>query len=133
MRGGTIIMYLMVHKRRVCMPTKRWFSPDDLVRHALAESCWPRKKVYLDWGMGFEPIHSIEEMRFAARIVQAYHCHDMDSDAAELELTTAETREIEDAVERHMQEPDSDESDCVCDLSEGELFAVGCRREHTSS
>lgn len=103
-------MFFMVNRRRVRLESNTWYSPEDVANRARAEATWPRKKIFLDWGFGFEPIHTPEELHFAARLVQAYHCQDIEFDFADQSAVLEETREIEAEVERRMQ-ADSDDSD----------------------
>ena len=100
-------MFLVIHKRRVGLCPGRWYSTEDVVRRARAASCWPRKKIYLDWGFGHEPIHTPEELHFAARLVQSYHCQDMEYDFMDQTATLEETRELEAEAERRAQEDDT--------------------------
>lgn len=105
-------MYLAIHKVRLDLRPGVWYSVDDVERMARARSNWPRKKVYLDWGFGYEPIHTPEELHFAARLVQTYHCQDMEVDVAEMVDTIAETQQLEaESEERMLQPSDNSEGD----------------------
>lgn len=54
------------------------------MRRAVAASLWPRNKIYLEWDFGHEPIHTMEELAFAARMVQTNHCMNMEYDYGDI-------------------------------------------------
>ena len=77
-------MFLTVHRRRIALDPGVWISPEEIMRRALAESLWPRNKIYLEWDFGHEPIHTMEELAFASRLVQTNHCRNMEYDYGDI-------------------------------------------------
>jgi hypothetical protein len=138
-------MFLFVQRKKVQVGKQhRWFSPEDLVQRALIESLWPKQTVYLDWGGGREPIESLDQLHFAARLVQAYACQDMEADFADQALEM-DTMDMEADAERRFTDPamggggdninnnssntrNAIENSTRCERAERDLFASGCKR-----
>jgi hypothetical protein len=77
-------MFLTIHRHRVALDPGVWISPEEIMRRAVAASAWPRNKIYLEWDFGHEPIHTMEELAFACRLVQTNHCRNMEYDYGEI-------------------------------------------------
>lgn len=78
------MMFLTIHRRRIPLDPGVWISPEEIMRRAVAAAAWPRNKIYLEWDFGHEPIHTMEELAFACRLVQCNHCRNMEYDYGEL-------------------------------------------------
>ena len=77
-------MFLTIHRQRIPLDPGVWISPEEIMRRAVVASMWPRNKIYLEWDFGQEPIHTMDELAFASRLVQANHCRNMEYDYGEI-------------------------------------------------
>ena len=117
-------MYIRINKRRLAL--KNTCTEDEIFRLVSSKLYWPKIKAFVEWGEGHVvEIQNDDELRLASRMIS----EELYSEAMSY---TADFREIEQKVEAHMLEPDSDPEPTVNsedDMTMEDFYMMGFRHE----